>query len=183
MRRAFRAIRRDIQPESRLGLGEQLAQVVLGSGQIGTFQSIAAFASFDDEVPTNRLLEILNEAGKQVLLPRVHPTENVMEFCEFSDLSSLGRDRFGILSPDGDPFGETIDVVLMPGLAFGRDGSRLGQGLGFYDRYLTECVSAPKRRWGVGYDEQVVASVPMEPHDELITHIITPTRFLACRPQ
>lgn len=72
--------------------------------------------------------------------------------------------------PPPDPL--TIDVVIVPGTAFTRDGHRLGQGGGWYDRFLRtvrpDCVTI-----GVGFAPQIVAELPLEPHDVRLHAIVT----------
>ena len=67
----------------------------------------------------------------------------------------------------------TVDVVVVPGLAFTRDGDRLGQGGGWYDRFLSG-VRRDTLVVGVCFDEQLVDSLPTEPHDVAMTHVVTP---------
>jgi 5-formyltetrahydrofolate cyclo-ligase len=88
----------------------------------------------------------------------------------------LERHRFGFLQPRADaPVVDpaSIDVALVPGLAFDRHGGRLGHGQGHYDRLLpTLPASIP---WvGVTLDELVVERLPTEPHDVAVTHLLTP---------
>ncbi|MGI9586525.1 MAG: 5-formyltetrahydrofolate cyclo-ligase, partial [Acidimicrobiia bacterium] len=65
-----------------------------------------------------------------------------------------------------------LDVILVPGLVFGRDGSRIGRGAGMYDRFLAD---APRGvvRIGIGSDNTLVDSVPMEPHDQPMHWVAT----------
>lgn len=69
---------------------------------------------------------------------------------------------------------EVVDVVIVPGLAFTRSGRRLGQGGGWYDRFLAgvrpDCVTI-----GACFDEQVVDDLPVEPHDVGVGWLVTPT--------
>lgn len=65
----------------------------------------------------------------------------------------------------------TISVVLVPGVALGRDGSRLGHGKGYYDELLARVPGA--RRVGVTWDCRVTASLPMDPHDAYMDVIVT----------
>jgi 5-formyltetrahydrofolate cyclo-ligase len=64
------------------------------------------------------------------------------------------------------------DAVIVPGLAFTRAGDRLGQGGGWYDRFLSavrsDCVSI-----GVCFAEQLVDALPLEPHDVAVDHVVT----------
>lgn len=72
--------------------------------------------------------------------------------------------------PPPDP--ATVDVVVVPGIAFTAAGVRLGQGGGWYDRFLSlvgdDCVTI-----GVCFHEQVVAELPTEPHDVNVDVVVT----------
>lgn len=81
--------------------------------------------------------------------------------------------RFGFEQPSGDArviSKEQIDVVLVPGLAFGRDGRRLGRGAGYYDRFLAE-VEADKV--GLTTSDRLRDDLPLESHDILVDWIAT----------
>lgn len=71
-----------------------------------------------------------------------------------------------------------IDLILVPGLAFDKHGNRLGQGSGFYDRYLPtlrkDCLVV-----GIAFDEQLVDEVPCGPNDCKVDYIVTPTRIIS----
>jgi 5-formyltetrahydrofolate cyclo-ligase len=64
-----------------------------------------------------------------------------------------------------------VDLVLVPGLAFSRNGARLGQGKGYYDRFLTKLTGA--RTLGVGFDWQLLDHVPQEAHDQRLDGVVT----------
>lgn len=68
-------------------------------------------------------------------------------------------------------------LMIVPGVAFDRMGHRLGRGRGYYDRLLARMsgLSVPCVTIGVGYDHQLVDSVPVEPHDESLNYICTPS--------
>lgn len=74
--------------------------------------------------------------------------------------------------PEDHPDPDRVDVVVVPGLAFTAEGHRLGQGGGWYDRFLVRVPS-----WvltiGVGFAEQVVDDLPVEPHDIPLDVIVT----------
>ena len=180
LRRTFKALRARVSPEVRAKAAEQLAGTVCVYEPFRQVAAVASFASFRDEIPTNSLVKALRSDGVRVVLPLVNGASNRMVMCDFSSLENLDRDRFGIRAPDGDRFTGTLDVVFIPGLAFGLDGSRLGYGGGFYDRFLAspQCQSA--LLCGLGYDFQVVESLPMEVHDVHLTHIATPDRIIRC---
>ena len=77
-----------------------------------------------------------------------------------------------VASPEDGVDPNWPDVVIVPGLAFTRGGDRLGQGGGWYDRFLEdvrpECVTI-----GVGFAEQIVDTLPVERHDIALHHVVT----------
>ena len=64
------------------------------------------------------------------------------------------------------------DLILVPGLAFTKDGARLGRGGGYYDRLLANCPPRT-RRIGVCFAAQIVPAFPIEPHDQRVDRVIT----------
>jgi 5-formyltetrahydrofolate cyclo-ligase len=68
---------------------------------------------------------------------------------------------------------DKFDLILVPGMAFDLRGNRLGRGQGFYDRLLENCGGA---KCGVGYDFQLLETIPSEPHDAKVGFILTPRR-------
>jgi 5-formyltetrahydrofolate cyclo-ligase len=89
----------------------------------------------------------------------------------------LGTGKFGVREPVASCEKivlKHLDLILVPGLAFGLDGHRLGRGKGFYDRLLA-VLHGPA--CGVAFDEQIVSVLPVEPHDLRLNCILTPTRW------
>ncbi|MEY2466031.1 MAG: 5-formyltetrahydrofolate cyclo-ligase, partial [Verrucomicrobiota bacterium] len=68
-----------------------------------------------------------------------------------------------------------LDLILVPGVAFELHGRRLGRGKGFYDRLLADMRGTT---CGVAFDEQIVAEIPVEPHDVHLDYLLTPTRWI-----
>lgn len=96
---------------------------------------------------------------------------------EVTSVGDAVRGMMGVWEPARHPqrqIGcEEINIALTPGLAFGSaDGSRLGRGRGFYDRFFAT-AGAGLLRIGVGWDLQVRDQVPMEPHDALMHIVVT----------
>ena len=90
---------------------------------------------------------------------------------EPGDVLSVGA--YGIPAPIGPPEDPgLLDLVVVPGVAFTRDGKRLGQGGGYYDRFLPrvrpDCVVV-----GVCFAEQIVDALPAEPHDRQMSRVVT----------
>lgn len=86
-----------------------------------------------------------------------------------------------VVVPDPEPTApwpvdpSEVEVVVVPGMAFTPDGRRLGQGAGWYDRFLAE-VRRDCAVIGVCFDEQLVDDLPVEPHDFRVRWVVTPAR-------
>lgn len=180
LRARFKARRAALGAEYRAKAGERVVDTLLGYSPFAFASVIALFASIRDELPTDSLVKAMRRAGKHVLLPRVEEAVDELTLCEFSSMAHLDRDRFGIRSPDGPPFTGSVDLVFVPGLAFGKDGSRLGYGGGFYDRLFARPEHAAALRCGLGYAEQIVEQLPAEAHDLRLTHVATPEHVIVC---
>lgn len=118
-------------------------------------------------------LEPLFSADKELLLPVVVGDDLVLRY--YRDNTSLQEGAFHIMEPTGDDFPierySEICLVLVPGMAFDKDGHRLGRGRGYYDRLLPRLSQACKL--GVCFPFQVVDCVPYEPHDIAVNRLIT----------
>ena len=153
---------------------------------------ILAYYSLPDEVNTHQLIDDLVAEGKTVLLPKVLDT-TTMELRLYTGPHDLAPGPFGILEPIGSPFhlsalSPSIDVALIPGVAFGALGHRLGRGRGYYDRFLRTMGTVPSvrsaanyrgtvpsvrpRLIGVCFDFQKVPSVPVDPNDISVDQVI-----------
>ena len=153
---------------------------------------IMAYYSLPDEVNTHQLLDDLVAEGKTVLLPKVLDA-TTMELRRYTGPHDLAPGPFGILEPTGSPFhlstfSPSIDVAIIPGIAFDAQGHRLGRGRGYYDRFLRTMGTVPSVRsaanyrgtvpsvrpclLGLCFDFQKVPSVPVDPTDIPVNQVI-----------
>jgi len=104
-----------------------------------------------------------------------------MALFEASTLPSIPG-AFGIAEPPRDrPVAlHALDALLIPGLSFTRDGHRLGQGGGFYDKLLAD-VGFPTLRIGLCYDWQILPTLPVVGHDVAMTHLATELGLFVCQ--
>jgi len=135
---------------------------------------LTAFVGAGGEVPTLPLLDALAARGCEVLLPVALP-DGVLEWAPYAGVDALAPAGMGLLEPTTERRGPAAilaaDAVLVPALALDRCGGRLGQGGGYYDRILPRY---PGLAIGVVADDELVAKVPMEPHDQRVAAILTP---------
>ncbi len=129
--------------------------------------TIMLYFSAHSEVDTSLLFTLSEKAGKKICAPRVL-NETAME-AAYVDEGPLQKGKFGIWEPCGK-VAEDIDLVIVPGVVFDRQGHRIGYGKGYYDRFLQgRKVSTV----GLAYACQVVPEIPAEPHDVTLDMIVT----------
>jgi 5-formyltetrahydrofolate cyclo-ligase len=137
--------------------------------------TIAAFVGTKTEPPTLPLLAALHGAGRRVLLP-VLQEDMDLEWAPFESADALQPARLGLLEPMAESLGRDAvgeaDLVLAPALAVDREGRRLGQGGGSYDRAL-ERAGAPVV--AIVFDDEVLDEpIPVEAHDRRVAGALTP---------
>ena len=139
---------------------------------------IFVYIGVGDEVLTDEITENLFGAGKRVCVPFCHG-KGIMDAVRISSKEELvpgkynipePRDRTQTVSP------ESLDLVIVPGVAFGEDGSRLGRGGGYYDRFLQNAKNAKKI--ALCREINLEKTVPREEHDEFVDMIVTEKRVL-----
>lgn len=131
---------------------------------------VLLYWSMDDEVQTHEFVEKWFRE-KTILLPCVDGDKLRLRQYTGPDSMHTGE-QFGIAEPTGEEFTDLdkINVIIVPGVAFDREGHRMGRGRGFYDRLLKSTPNAYKI--GVAFDFQMVESVPVEPHDVTMDKVI-----------
>lgn len=134
-------------------------------------QTLLIYSALPDEVQTQSLLDELTEAGKMVLLPKVVSSED-MELRRYTGTSSLQPGAYGIMEPVGERFTDyaTIDIAVVPGMAFDAQGHRLGRGKGYYDRFLAKVPDVYKI--GLCFSWQMVDEVPSEANDIMMDEVM-----------
>lgn len=121
-------------------LGHGMAQALFSLPCWQQANTVLAFAALPDEPDTAPILRQALADGKRLLLPRV-TGNSTMDWVEIPDLALLQRGAYGISEPPADlpsvvPPAGASTLALLPCLAVGTDGVRLGRGGGYYDRFL-----------------------------------------------
>jgi len=119
-------------------------------------------------------------APRRFCYPRIEA--GGMAFFEVESSSDLvpapwhPKIREPVFTPESLVPPDKIDLILVPGLAFTRDGQRLGRGGGYYDRYLAALPSVAMKL-GVCFQFQLVDSLPLEAHDQRVHAVVTENGF------
>lgn len=168
--------------------GNSAAQKIILSEEFINSDLIFSYIPYGFEIDPGFLVEIAWKNGKTVCVPRVVPDSNLMDFyfldSKLSLQNQLESGAFGILEPkltlkkvftDSSLRDKKIFMVV-PGLAFSKDGARLGKGKGFYDLYLPRLLKTGCSLFtaGFAYCEQIVENIPVEKTDFFLDRIFTP---------
>ncbi|RMD54787.1 MAG: 5-formyltetrahydrofolate cyclo-ligase [Nitrospirae bacterium] len=144
---------------------------------------ILFYTSIRSEVNTLPFIEKAIEMGKKVVVPVVKKEKKELSLYEIESLDELKPGYMGIPEPIEDENRRvdinSVDLVIIPGVAYDLEGNRIGYGSGYYDRILSKRkkhipVVAPAFR------EQLVELIPTEEHDIKVDFIVTEEGVVCC---
>ncbi|MGK5091572.1 5-formyltetrahydrofolate cyclo-ligase [Deltaproteobacteria bacterium TL4] len=143
---------------------------------------VHTYLNMPDEPSTRAIIEYCWQQNKRVIVPYVK-NQGQLGHTGLSSFAQLTSGAFGIAEPHAHNRQEVeltaCDLILVPGVAFDRQGGRLGLGKGFYDRFL---VTTSAFRLGLSADFQLVENVPVGPRDVTMHAVLTEKQFLFCLP-
>ena len=176
----MRAARDGLSLGERHRLSEAIWANLLRHPGLRPCHRVGLYAAIRSEVATDGLFAALRSLGKTVCLPRTREVPRGLVFAVTDDLGDLVPGPFGIGEPAGDPVAlASIDLLVVPGLAFDRAGRRLGYGAGYYDRLLETYTG---KVVGLAYSLQLVSEVPVDRHDRSVDMIVTEHACIATTP-
>ena len=202
LRAAAKALTAALSPSEKASASWTICSQILSLDAYRAAGSVFAFSHLAGEPDLTRVIVYAAEAGKKVFLPAVVPQTGSILFRDVTEAAAGGtfvraaavlestedsvaeaygfvKGPFGITEP-GEAFPEAQlnysepqkALILCPGLAFGKDGSRLGRGAGYYDRFLSARRNAFGTVAGVCFECQFFDTVPFDPHDERCDAVI-----------
>lgn len=163
LRRRIRERKRAMTEEEIVTRSEALGKAFTDTSLYREAKTIYGYLPYNQEVRTVPMLEQALRDGKKVAVPKVVGDE--MVFIYLSDLTQVEKGYAGIPEPVADEpvaHDETA-LVLMPGLAFDREGHRIGYGGGFYDKFLQREPMHPTL--ALCYEFQMLEHLETEEHD------------------
>ena len=169
----MRELKRAVPADEKLRRSDTIMAQVERQDAFAKAKVVLLYWSMPDEVQTHSFVNRWYR-DKVLLLPCVDGDD--LRLRRYTDPECMvAGEQFGIGEPSADTPEWTdldaVEVIIVPGVAFDRDGNRMGRGRGFYDRLLKSTPNAVKI--GVAYSFQLIDNVPVEPHDVKMNLIIT----------
>jgi 5-formyltetrahydrofolate cyclo-ligase len=145
--------------------------------ELNTAKKIMSFVTKSKEVNTFSLMERLLDEGYLLYVPFTRKDKIALGTAQINDLDhDLMQGVFDVLEPLNNIRDETppedLDIIIVPGLVFTRDGYRIGYGGGYYDSFLAEHGS-DSLKVGFCYSQFLTDEIPIEEHDIPVDIIIT----------
>ncbi|KAI7813797.1 putative 5-formyltetrahydrofolate cyclo-ligase-like [Triplophysa rosa] len=193
LRAAKQALRKDIKKrvatmsdQEKLRQSRVVSQKLFKHPKYLSSQRVAVFLSMQDEVRTEDVLQDIFKRGKVCFIPRYFSNSTHMDMLRLKDpedIQNLSLTSWNIRQP-GDEDAQSreealttggLDLILMPGLAFDKNGNRLGRGKGFYDTYLERCGKHQREKpytIALAFKEQLCTDIPADDRDFIIDEVL-----------
>ncbi|MFA5792843.1 MAG: 5-formyltetrahydrofolate cyclo-ligase [Candidatus Gracilibacteria bacterium] len=167
----LREKRKAIQPALRAEKSKKIAEIFLKLKEVTDANSILFYVSKADEVETHDLIKDCIKRGVKVFVPKVNGEELLI--CPILNFDELSLGAYGLLEPcsiANTAHPKDIDLIVVPGIGFDKNGNRIGSGKGFYDKLLKDTRG---QKIGFAFSEQIVDALPNEEHDVPLDLIVT----------
>ncbi|MGL5514665.1 MAG: 5-formyltetrahydrofolate cyclo-ligase [Sporomusa sp.] len=183
LRKSMLAVRRGMNKEQVAAGSRRFAAHITAWPVYRAAKHIMMYLAMPDEPHMEQVISHALAAGKTVCVPHMRETKGLMDAAIISNLDDLVVGQFNLLTPDPttlkilDP--AELDLIIVPGVAFDRQGRRLGMGAGYYDRFL---LKANKTELiGAAWAAQILATVPTDDHDRPVNYLLTEEGIFTCK--
>jgi 5-formyltetrahydrofolate cyclo-ligase len=179
LRQQIRAILKLMSTEDRINQSKIVTDHLLNHPKYLSSRSISVYVHLNTEISTRDIIQDAFKANKYVFIPRYDSkTMDMVRVYSLDDLDSLPMTKWNIRQPSFDDqhrdiANNNLDLIIVPGLGFTLDGSRLGHGKGFYDGYLNS-LNGNFYTIGLAFRQQIVENngIPMTPTDVRINEVL-----------
>lgn len=185
IRQSIIALRDRLPAQERARLSRAITDGICSLPAYEAATTVLGYLNFGAEMAAEDWVRRALADGKRVLLPRVNRASRHLDLYQVQDLArDVAPGLWGIREPIVDRCGREeaagrVDFVLLPGVAFTRDGARLGYGGGFYDRLLARLPDRPALVAGA-FGLQVLAELPQEATDRKVEWLVTEAETIHC---
>lgn len=172
LRRTVRTLERELSPRYKAESSRAICQHLTAMPAYQSAETVFCFVGTAREIDTTLILEDALRSSKRLAVP-LCTGDGIMELRQITALDQLLPGAYGILEPGPDtpliPTDE-VDFAVLPCVSCNHLGHRLGQGGGFYDRFLTHYRSGMVL---LCREKLIRDEIPLEPHDHPIPWVLT----------
>ena len=183
LRKSVLAVRRCMDREQVQAGSDRIAAHLCDWPVYLAAKNVMLYLAMPDEPHLDKVISHALSAGKTICVPHIRDAKGLMDAAIIANMDDLVVGEYNLLTPNPatlkllDP--AEIDLIIVPGVAFDKDGRRLGMGAGFYDRFLlrarkTELI-------GAAWAAQIMEKVPTDEHDRLVNYLVTENGIFTCR--
>ncbi len=185
LRKSIIALREQLSPDTRAAHSAVITERLLQLPEYQQANAVLGYMNFGAEFASELWIQQVLADGKKLALPRVNRHTNQLDLYWVDDLENqLESGLWGIREPVVERCERLstlneVEFALLPGVAFTRDGARLGYGGGFYDKLLAHMTHQPTLV-AAAFALQIVEQIPQEATDVKVEWIITEQETIAC---
>lgn len=185
IRKSILSLRDELSPDTRAEYNAAITERLLQLPEYRRAETVLGYLNFGSEYASELWVSQVLADGKRLVLPRVNRHTNTLDLYRVDDLENqLASGLWGIREPVIERCKRLNDInevefVLLPGIAFSRDGARLGYGGGFYDKLLAHAPHQSKLV-AAAFGLQIVAEIPQEATDVRVEWIVTEAETIDC---
>lgn len=185
LRKAILAQREQLPADIRAAHSAAITERLLHLPEYQQADSVLGYMNFGAEFSSELWVKQVLAEGKRLALPRVNHHTGQLDLYWVDDLENqLAAGLWGIREPVVERCERLrspneVEFALLPGVAFTRDGARLGYGRGFYDKLLADMEQRPVLA-AAAFALQVVEFIPQEATDVRVEWIVTEQETIAC---
>lgn len=186
LREQIRRKRQKLSREEIEGKSKLIKEKLFSLPEFQSARTVAFYVAMkkSNEVETEEMIKESLKLGKRVLVPITDLVEDKIAFSEIKSFDDLVPSTFDILEPVPElrkifPH-EAIRLAIVPGIVFDLHGHRIGYGLGFYDKFLSQ-LTKYVTKIGLAFEFQIVGKLPNESHDITLDKLISEERIIECK--
>lgn len=159
---------------------KQIQEIFTASSFFEQANILGVYLSHGSEVRTQKIIEACFRNMKTIAVPRIIDSKSI-RFHEIDEhrMNSLLKGKFGILEPNSteNEVSKSMDLLMVPGIAFDLHGYRLGHGMGYYDNFLRN--NGQMTVIGLAFDIQILKTrfLPHSKYDVKIGNVVTESGF------
>lgn len=163
---------------------DQIKNKLIHTSMYAESKHVFSFLGFNREVDTRPIIDDCVQREKHVYIPLCNMSIREIILCRFENWDGLRPNRMGILEPTKESIRiadrKILDLAIVPGAVFDREGNRIGYGAGFYDKFFSS-LKKNIVKIAVCYSFQVVDSITPDEHDVPMDYIVTENEIIRCR--